>query len=199
MPAPSTYSLKEAAAIAGLPEAAVRREVEYGVLRPSTSRRGQRYALRFGADIIVYLTMRSALTVDLDRKDRASVFRIIVEKVEKAGGWRRDGQRLRKGIVAIDLSEAKREASARLKDFEAGRRRVVSSPAILGGEPVFAGTRLSVRHIGGLADRGTPVDEILADYPALGQGDIRFARMYARMKPDPGRPRRRLAFRREAA
>jgi uncharacterized protein (DUF433 family) len=199
MATPSTYSLKEAAAIAGLSEAAVRREVEHGVLRPATRRRGRRHALAFDTASIVYLTLRRALTLDLDRTDRASLFRLIADKTEKAGGWRRDGQRLRKGIVAIDLSEPRREASARLKDFETGRRRVVRDPAILGGEAVFAGTRLSVRHIGGLADRGTSVDEILADYPALALGDIRFARMFTRMKPNPGRPRRRLAFHREAA
>jgi uncharacterized protein (DUF433 family) len=194
-----TFSLKEAAAIAGLPEAAVRREIERGVLRPLSRRRGRRRTFAFGPNSIVYLTLRRELTLDLDRKDRASLYRIIADNAPDAGGWVRDGARLRNGPVTIDLSGPQRTVSQRLRDFEAGRKRVVSDPAVLGGEPVFSGTRLSVRHIGRLADRGTPVEEILADHPALGRGDVRFAAMFARMKPDPGRPRRRLAFRRETA
>ena len=198
-PSRGIFSLKEAAAIAGLPEAVVRREIEHGVLRPALRRRGRRHAVVFDTGSIVYLTLRRELPLDLDRKDRAALYRIIADKATNAGGWVRDGARLRNGLVSIDLSGPRRIASARLSDFETGRKRVVSDPAILGGEPVFSGTRLSVRHIGRLASRGTAPDEILVDYPSLGPEDVRFAEMFARMKPDPGRPRRRLAFRRQAA
>ncbi|MGH7091658.1 MAG: hypothetical protein ACREFQ_22430 [Stellaceae bacterium] len=41
--------------------------------------------------------------------------------------------------------------------YRAGRMRVQSGDAILGGEPVFKDTRLAVRHIGGMRMSGEPV------------------------------------------
>ena len=64
-PSRGIFSLKEAAAIAGLPEAVVRREIEHGVLRPALRRRGRRHAVVFDTGSIVYLTLR--------REDRKSV------------------------------------------------------------------------------------------------------------------------------
>jgi hypothetical protein len=55
-----------------------------------------------------------------------------------------------------------------------------------------------VRHIGLLARRGTPVAEILDDYPALDADDVAFARLFVELRPDPGRPRKALAFVRAA-
>jgi hypothetical protein len=39
-----------------------------------------------------------------------------------------------------------------------------------------------------------PVAEILEDYPALDEEDVAFARLFVELRPDPGRPRRPLAF-----
>jgi uncharacterized protein (DUF433 family) len=66
--------------------------------------------------------------------------------------------------------------------------RIESRRDVLSGEPVFRGTRLSVRHIGGMALNGVPTEEIREDYPYLSDEDIAFATIYARMKPAPGRP-----------
>lgn len=53
------------------------------------------------------------------------------------------------------------------------RERVISDPAVLGGSPVFAGSRLSVEHVGGAAVRGEAgVAEMLADYPYLTRTDV---------------------------
>lgn len=57
-------------------------------------------------------------------------------------------------------------------------KRVVSDPAILGGEPVFKGSRLSVRHIGGMPESERA--SILADYPYLTDEDISFAARLAK-------------------
>ena len=57
--------------------------------------------------------------------------------------------------------------------------RVVTDGGILGGEPVFTGTRLSVRHIGGLLLNGHDV-EVREDYPYLTNEDIEFAPVFTR-------------------
>lgn len=68
------------------------------------------------------------------------------------------------------------------------RKRIISDPEILGGTPVFRGTRIPLDHIAGLMRKGVPTSEIAEDYPSLSRHDIAFARVYARLvKPEPGR------------
>jgi uncharacterized protein (DUF433 family) len=59
-------------------------------------------------------------------------------------------------------------------------RRIVSDPAILGGTPVFRGTRIPLEHIAGLIRKGVPAAEIAEDHPALSPQDISYARAYVR-------------------
>jgi uncharacterized protein (DUF433 family) len=70
---------------------------------------------------------------------------------------------------------------------------------VLGGEPVFKGTRLSVRHIGGMVRAGVPELEICGDYPQLSSEDIAFAALFARIRPLPERPGQRLRLTRTGA
>jgi uncharacterized protein (DUF433 family) len=56
--------------------------------------------------------------------------------------------------------------------------RVSRSDEVLGGSPVFAGTRLSVAHVGGLVGSGA-VAEVRQDYPYLSDEDIEHARIFA--------------------
>ena len=70
------------------------------------------------------------------------------------------------------------------------------SPETMGGEPVFKGTRISVAHVGALASRGRPLQEILEDYPRLSEDDVRLAEIVFKMGPRPGRPRKPLKLKR---
>jgi uncharacterized protein (DUF433 family) len=193
---PPDYSLKEAAALAGLSERTVRNEITRGVIRPTARPRGRRGALGFSQQALLYLMLVADLPIPLSRADRRDLFRLIAGRRKAGGSWRLSRGVARKGIVAIDTVALGRRLAARTRLYRRGRRRIVSDAAILGGEPVFTGTRISVRHIGRLAARGVPADELRADYPALSTADIAFARLFAGMKRDPGRPRRRLRFRR---
>jgi uncharacterized protein (DUF433 family) len=53
--------------------------------------------------------------------------------------------------------------------------RIYSDLQILGGTPIFRGTRISVRHIGQLAGREA-IAVVMSDYPSLSIEDIEFAR-----------------------
>jgi uncharacterized protein (DUF433 family) len=44
---------------------------------------------------------------------------------------------------------------------------IVSSPDILGGTPVFAGTRVPVKNLTDYLEAGDSLDEFLADFPAV--------------------------------
>jgi uncharacterized protein (DUF433 family) len=77
----------------------------------------------------------------------------------------------------------------RITAFDAWKTaKVLVDPAILAGEPVFRGSRLSVRHIGQLAARES-IATILEDYPYLVTDDVFFASWYNRAYPRVGRPR----------
>jgi uncharacterized protein (DUF433 family) len=70
------------------------------------------------------------------------------------------------------------------------KRRIISKPDVLSGEPVFKGTRISVRHVGELARKGVSLSILLEDFPRLSTSDIELARDFvARAKP-PGRARK---------
>jgi uncharacterized protein (DUF433 family) len=63
-------------------------------------------------------------------------------------------------------------------------KRIVSDPAILGGTPVFRGTRIPLEHIAGLIRKGASSSEIAEDYSALSPQDIAYTRAYVRrIKP----------------
>lgn len=52
-------------------------------------------------------------------------------------------------------------------------------PGVLVGKPVIKGTRLAVEFVVGLLAEGWTVDQILQQYPALAEADIRACLAYA--------------------
>ena len=93
------------------------------------------------------------------------------------------------GLVTIDLREPRREVATSLRDLRRARRLVISDPDIMGGEPVFRGTRMPVHMIAGLLAQGSTQAELLAGYPRLTAEMIRLAPVYAAAYPRRGRTR----------
>lgn len=195
---PTDVSLKEAAAIAEVPEAAVRKAVESGVVRPRAVQHRRVHRLRFRARDLVYVKVVADFPWDLPRVDKVALREIIENRCASAGRWQaRDGEIVAEssvGELRLDIRRLRHALVDRMKAFVRGRRRVVSDPQTMGGEPVFAGTRIPVAHVAGLFAKQVPLSEIAEDYPALTANDLRFASMVALMKPDPGRPRKPLTL-----
>jgi uncharacterized protein (DUF433 family) len=57
--------------------------------------------------------------------------------------------------------------------------RIVRDPQICGGEPVFRGTRVTLRTVLASLAAGDSVDEILADFPTIKAEDVRAAIAFA--------------------
>jgi uncharacterized protein (DUF433 family) len=57
--------------------------------------------------------------------------------------------------------------------------RIVRDPGICGGEPVFKGTRVTLRTVLASLAPGNSVDGILADFPSLKPEEIRPAIAFA--------------------
>jgi uncharacterized protein (DUF433 family) len=94
------------------------------------------------------------------------------------------------GLLKIDLRQPRRELAASMRDLRRARRLVVSDPEILGGEPVFRGTRVPVHLIAELVTQGNKPAELIESYPRVTDEMIRLAPVYAAAYPLRGRPRR---------
>jgi uncharacterized protein (DUF433 family) len=94
------------------------------------------------------------------------------------------------GFLKIDLREPRRELATSLRELRRARQLVVNDPDIMGGEPVFRGTRIPVHLIASLLEQGTPEAELWKSYPRLTPEMVHLAPLYAKAYPPRGRPRR---------
>lgn len=201
MAAEARFSPKEAAVLADMSEKAIRHEMARDIAKPARLRVGKAARRRLTARDVFYLNLVASLPVRLDPEDRRDLYAMITRGLREKGRWkaRRDCLRLAGPVdVEIDTAKLRQDTENRLRLYRRGLRRIVSRPDLVGGEPVFTSTRISVRHIGLLAKKGVSPAEILEDYPALTVDDVEFARLYVDLRPDPGRPRKRLGFVRAA-
>jgi len=190
----AALSLKEASVLSGAPEKSIRHELAARVVR--SSRAGGRR--RFSPREVVYFFLVNELPsgLELDRALRKELFELLAAGKERSGRWRREANRLvLEGDIPVVLptEELVKRVDERIRTFLRGRNRAVSRPEILGGEPVFEGTRISVRFVGERAKR-EPVEDLLEDYPALSSEDVEFARMFVALGRPPGRPRKKPRF-----
>ena len=69
-----------------------------------------------------------------------------------------------------------RDTAGNLKNYE---ERIIRDREICGGEPVFKGTRVTLRTVLASLATGDSAEEILADFPSLKPEDIRAAIAFA--------------------
>ena len=96
---------------------------------------------------------------------------------------------LDEGLVKVDLQEPRRGLAASLRELRRARSWVVTDPEILGGDPVFRGTRVPVHLIAAILEQGSTEDDILKAYPRITSEMIQLAPVYAQAYPIRGRPR----------
>ncbi len=169
-----TLSVTEVAALTGLDEARVRKEVEHGLFA----------APRFSFVDAVYFRMLVELDFKLGVEDRRRLHSLLVKAVT---AHRRVVEF--SPILTMSFDALLDEVRTTLDRFEAWKKKLVSDPGILGGESVFPQSRLGVRHVGTMVLRGATAEEIREDYSYLDEDDVRFAKLYAIAYPRVGRPR----------
>ena len=94
------------------------------------------------------------------------------------------------GFLKIDLREPRRELANSLRDLRRARQLVVSNPEIMGGDPVFRGTRVPVHMIADIQAQGETEEVLLDSYPSITAEMARLASVYAAAYPLRGRPRK---------
>ncbi len=195
------FSVNEAAAIAEVSPETIRTALEKKSVTPSHKRKtGRAVRHQFSIGDVLFVKVLVEFPFPLTKEDKQSLAQILAHGSRTADRWSRQGAELvyRAGDMQVSFEcKGFRQSVARnLAAFRWGRRRVVSIPEVLGGEPVFRGTRIPLQHVASLFRKGVPEKEIAEDFPALSVRDLAYARLFSRFGERPGRPRKRLAFRR---
>jgi uncharacterized protein (DUF433 family) len=175
-------TVNEVVALVGVEEKTVRKEVEYGLF-------GFESPPRFKLPALVYLRVLRELGLEPTVAERKKIYALI----DKAFARSKKPTKVEVSpVLELKLDAVTEEVQSMLERFEHWKqRRVVIDPDIMGGEPVFLKSRLTVRHIGGMMLRhGEAVlQEIREDYPYLKPEDIELAKLYTVAYPKLGRPR----------
>ncbi len=197
------FSLREAAAIAAIPESTIRTAIEKRSISPRASRVGKSIRYEFDLNELLFIKLLSEFPFSLPKEDKDSLRQLLGKSAGSAGRWQMCGPDLliKKGelSVSVHYRPLRKQLVQNVSLYRKGFNRIVSSLSILGGEPVFKGTRIPLEHIAGLFRKGVSETEIHEDYPSLSDLDLAFASIHARMSPPPGRPRKPFELRRKTA
>jgi uncharacterized protein (DUF433 family) len=138
------------------------------------------------------LDARALMSLSIERRlsDRIATPELRRKVFDALAADPRNVVSLEGGLLKIDLREPRRALAASLRDLRRARRLVVSDPEILGGDPVFRGTRVPVHLVTELVAQGSKPAELIESYPRLTAEMIRLAPVYAIAYPLRGRPRR---------
>jgi uncharacterized protein (DUF433 family) len=92
-------------------------------------------------------------------------------------------------LVKVDLQEPRRDLAASLRALRRARSLVVTDAEVLGGDPVFRGTRVPVHVVAAMVEQGSTEADVLNAYPRITAEMVRLALAYAQAYPVRGRPR----------
>lgn len=90
----------------------------------------------------------------------------------------------------IDVTAFIRAALERVRKVERANSLVQEDPEVMGGLAVFSGTRVPIEIVNASMDRGIDKQRMVASYPFLTDEHIEAARVYTKIHPKRGRPRR---------
>jgi uncharacterized protein (DUF433 family) len=175
------FTPTEAAVLTGLSLKAVNNAIDKKTISAVPGEEGSRL---LDARALVLLSIERRLSASIATPElRRKVFDALAEAP-------RNTLSLEGGLLKIDLREPRRALAASLRELRRARQLVVSDREILGGDPVFRGTRVPVHMIAELVAQGSMPAELIEGYPRLTAEMIRLAPVYAAAYPLRGRPRR---------
>ena len=125
-----------------------------------------------------YLKSRKGRTLSLDEIEH-------LERVIAVLGF--TVRQMRTIVAAYDVAFAGQPPKA---ETEAAVDDIHSDPGIMGGEPVFRGTRLPVRSVAEMLEQGADEGELLEGYPGLTLERMALARLWAHENPPLPEPAR---------
>jgi len=183
------YTPAEAGAVSGLNLKAVHNAIDKRVVEPmarelgsAETQTGRTSRFLTGADLLRLRVWRG-VGDSLSAERRRALFSAIDASPE-AGTLKADE------LLIVDVGEARRQVERGVRDLHDAEAIVVKDKGILGGEPVFKGTRVPVYAIAAMLDAGASAEELLEGYPSLDAPRLKLARIWASAHPRRGRPKR---------
>jgi uncharacterized protein (DUF433 family) len=92
--------------------------------------------------------------------------------------------------VEIDVAPYVSTALARAREVDQADALITTDAQVLGGAPVFAGTRVPIDGVLASLDAGIELPRLQESFPFLTRTHVGAARVYAEVHPRRGRPRR---------
>lgn len=180
------YTPAQASAITGLPLAAVHKAIDSRLIRPRSTRSGGGVRRLITKEQLIYLELEAEglrlLPVGTRREIAESIQRSPKANLMAIGSGT---------ALFVEFKAARRKVEGQLKQLAHIEEMVVSDPEIMGGTPVFKGTRIPVDLVADMLAQGATAQEILEGYPTLNQEKVSIAPLYMRAFPRRGRPIRR--------
>lgn len=176
------YTATEAAALSGVAVKAVHNAIDKRIVAGQAKPATERARRSLSAEDVLRVKLWHDVGPVLSQERRERLF----AEVEQRPG----AKRIRAGaLVIVDVGEARKQIARRARDLEAAEAAVTRSGTVMGGEPVFKGTRVPVRQIAAMLDQGASEMDILDGYPALEARHLHLARIWAVAHPRRGRPK----------
>jgi uncharacterized protein (DUF433 family) len=92
-------------------------------------------------------------------------------------------------LIIVDVAKARRQVVQRVSELDEAETLIWRKKGIMGGAPVFIGTRIPVHLVAGMLAAGAGADEILEGYPTLTRRMLDLSRIWAAAHPQRGRPK----------
>lgn len=178
------YTPAEAAAVSGVGVKAVHNAIDKRIVetRPDPRSRGAtRRALTRDDLLRLKLWYGVGSILAADRRQR------LFDEIKAAP----DAATVRADdLLIVDVAEARRQLDAKIRALDEAEAAIHQQKDILGGEPVFRGTRVPVRLIAAMLAQGADAAEILEGYPALTAHTLELAAIWVAAHPARGRPKK---------
>jgi uncharacterized protein (DUF433 family) len=173
------FTPTEAAAFAYLPPKRVYKELEYKVIQSASD------IPRLSFAALIYLRLLKEINFEFSVNFRMNLYQRLVEAIDN----RASDLELAKFFI-VQLDGITQELSDLISQFYEWKAQLIVDPNIMAGEAVFPNSRLSVRRIGGMLERGESPLIIKEDYLYLSPADLEFAPLYVKAYPVAGRPKK---------
>ena len=177
------YTPAQAAALANLPLPAVHKLIERRLIRPRRRRTGRSIQRMLSREQVLYLRLEAEGVRLLPLSAR----RAIAKKIEATPEI--DFLVLTEGSALVfEVKPVRLGLDQELKKLKRAEEMVISDPEIMGGVPLYRGTRIPVELIAEMLRQGANAEEILEGYPALDREKVELAALYVQAFPRRGRP-----------
>jgi uncharacterized protein (DUF433 family) len=180
------YTPAQAAALTGLPLAAVHKAIDSRLIRPRSTRSGATVRRLLTKQQLVFLQLEAEGLRLLPLRTRRETAELL-ERDPKSNQLPVGGGT----ALRIEIKSARQKVEGQLKQLARMEEIVIRDADIMRGTPVFKGTRIPVDLVADMLAQGATEDEILEGYPSLDRDKIAIAPLYVRAFPRRGRPSRR--------